>query len=143
MPIRWLQLMDEIWPDDPDSPKLLQEFFGYCLTPDVSLQKFLMLIGKSRGGKGTITRLLSELVGKPNFCAIRLSNMTRRFGLENAVGKSLILVPDANMPRPDKASEIVELVKAVTGCDPLDVDRKGKPIITDILSAKIVLSPIT
>lgn len=139
-PTRWLQLMDEIWADDTDSPKLLQEFLGYCLTPDVSLQKFLMLIGKSRGGKGTITRLLSELVGRPNFCAIRLSKMTARFGLENAVGKSLILVPDANMPRQDKASEIVELVKAITGCDPLDVDRKGRPIITAVLPAKIVVA---
>jgi putative DNA primase/helicase len=139
-PKRWLQLMDEIWEDDPDSPKLLQEFFGYCLTPDVSLQKFLMLIGKSRGGKGVITRLLSSLIGKPNVCAIRLSKMTSRFGLEDAVGKSLILVPDANMPREEKTPEIVELVKAITGCDPVDVDRKGRPVITSVLPAKIVVA---
>jgi putative DNA primase/helicase len=139
-PARWLQLMEEIWPNDSDSVKLSQEFFGYCLTPDVGQQKFLMLIGMSRGGKGTITRALAGLVGKPNYCAIRLGKLVGRFGLENAVNKSLILVPDANMPGREKAMEIVELLKAIVGCDPLDVDRKGRPIITTPLPAKIVIS---
>lgn len=139
-PTRWLQLLDEIWPDDPDSQKLLQEYFGYCLTPDASLQKFLALIGASRGGKGTITNVLSTLIGKPNCCSIRLAKLASRFGLENAVDKSLILVPDAIMPRPERAAEVVELLKAMTGGDAIDVDRKGKPIITAKLPGKVVVT---
>jgi putative DNA primase/helicase len=139
-PERWLQFLHEIWSDDPDSTKLLQEYFGYALTPDASLQKFLMLIGSSRGGKGVITRLLCALVGSPNYCAIRMTKLTARFALENAIGKSLIVVPDANMPRPDKAAEVVELVKAIVGRDPIDVDRKGRPVITALLPGKVVIA---
>src|SRR5262249_16614748 len=129
-PTRWLQLLNEIWSEDHDSQKLLQEYFGYCLTPDASLQKFLALIVPSRTAKGTITGVLSALICKPNCCSIRLAKLASRFGLENAVDKSLILVPDAVMPRPERAAEVVELLKAMTGGDAIDVDRKGKPIIT-------------
>jgi putative DNA primase/helicase len=139
-PKRWLLFLDEVWPGDITSQQLLQEFFGYCLTPDVSRQKFMMFVGASRGGKGVTTRLLSELVGRPNYCAVRLSKISSQFGLGNVVGMSLILVPDANMPTAFKAAEIAELVKAVIGCDPLDINRKGRPIITSVLPAKIVIS---
>ncbi len=140
LPVRWLKFLHEIWADDPDSTKLLQEYFGYALTPDASLQKFLMLIGSSRGGKGVVTRLLCALVGSPNYCAIRMSKLTARFALDNAVGKSLIVVPDANMPKADKAAEVVELVKAIVGRDPIDVDRKGRPVITALLPGKVVIA---
>lgn len=41
---------------------MLQEYFGYCLTYDRSLEKLLFLFGASRGGKGTIAHVLQHLV---------------------------------------------------------------------------------
>ena len=139
-PERWHQFLEELWPEDVDSRLLLQQFFGYVLTNDSSMQKFLMLLGARRAGKGVISRLLGELVGKENTCSIRLRKLGDQFALAGAVGKSLLLIPDASMPSSDKASEIVEVLKAITGGDELDVDRKHLPALSTAIPAKVVIS---
>ena len=60
----WLQTLKDYF-NMIESPQVqtLQEFFGYCLTYDRSLEKILFLFGASRGGKGTITHTLQYLVG--------------------------------------------------------------------------------
>ncbi len=44
-PVRWLEFLNQLWPDDPQNIDALQEWFGYSLTPDTSQQKIEMLIG--------------------------------------------------------------------------------------------------
>ena len=36
---------------------LLQDWMGYTLTPDTSLQKILLCLGPPRSGKGTVYRI--------------------------------------------------------------------------------------
>ena len=59
----WIKFMGSIWPTDTDSVALLQEYCGYCLTNDTSQHKLLMIVGPPRSGKGTIGRILKELIG--------------------------------------------------------------------------------
>ena len=61
-PEKWLEFLDQILDNDDQAKQLLQEWFGYCLTPDTSQQKILMLIGQTRSGKGTIGRVLLKLL---------------------------------------------------------------------------------
>jgi putative DNA primase/helicase len=46
----WEKTLTEFWPGDEASIKTLQEWFGYCLTPDTSHHKLLMLVGPPRSG---------------------------------------------------------------------------------------------
>lgn len=62
----WEKFLSEVLEDDDDRVALVQEFFGYCLSSDTSLQKALILVGKPRSGKGTIQRVLGALVGPDN-----------------------------------------------------------------------------
>ena len=57
-PDEWLRFLSLLWPDDPRSIETLQEWFGYCLVGNTSLQKILMVAGPPRSGKGTIARFL-------------------------------------------------------------------------------------
>jgi putative DNA primase/helicase len=66
-PSRWLKFLDELWPDDAEIIHALQEFFGYVISGRTNLQKILMLVGPTRGGKGVIARMLGELIG-PREC---------------------------------------------------------------------------
>ena len=50
-PAAWLDFLDQLWPDDPESIALLQEWFGYCLTPDTRQQKMMMIVGPSDPAK--------------------------------------------------------------------------------------------
>jgi hypothetical protein len=51
-PETWLKFLGQLWDNDTQSKETLQDWFGYNLTPDTSLQKILMLVGPTRAGKG-------------------------------------------------------------------------------------------
>src|SRR5262249_48912864 len=63
-PAEWFKFLGSLWPDDPESITTLQEWFGYCLLPDTSQHKILMMIGPKRSGRGTIARVMRELIGR-------------------------------------------------------------------------------
>ena len=62
----WMAFLNSVF-DDQQEIELLQEWIGYCLTHDNSFQKFLLMLGVPRAGKGTITRVLQMLIGKDGF----------------------------------------------------------------------------
>ena len=68
VPRQWLRFLRELWPNDPASRKALAEWFGYVVSGRTDLQKILLLIGPTRAGKGVISRLLKEMVGRKNVC---------------------------------------------------------------------------
>jgi putative DNA primase/helicase len=60
---RWAQLLDELWAADDATRDALQEFFGLALTDETRFQKGFILVGPARSGKGTIARMLRNLLG--------------------------------------------------------------------------------
>ncbi len=123
-----------------DQIPLLQEWAGYCLSGDTSLQKALMLIGDKRSGKGTWVRLLEWMLGRENCCSPTLAGLGDRFGLEPLRGKLLATVQDARFqPGRGGNARTVERLLSITGQDSLTIDRKGVPAITETLAARIVV----
>ncbi len=68
----WMKSISEIFQEDLYNINCLQEFFGYCLTRDVSHEKAMLLIGESRTGKSTILNALASMVGDENTSALSL-----------------------------------------------------------------------
>jgi putative DNA primase/helicase len=122
-PVTWLKFLASLWPDDPDSIALLQEYIGYVLSGRTDMQKMLLLIGPTRSGKGTIARMLTELVGRGHVAGPTLASLGTNFGLSPLLGKPLAVISDArlgNMP----THTVVERLLSITGEDMLTVDRK-------------------
>lgn len=140
VPKRWLTFLEEVWPDDQQSQDLLQEFMGYCLNDSAEMQKFLMLIGQAGGGKGTITRVISGLVGSENTCSILLRNLGERFSLEEAMTKPVVFLPDATTPLLEKQPGVLEMLKSVVGGDSVPVDRKYRKVVSMTLPIKFIVS---
>lgn len=88
-PTEWLKFLHELWSTDPAAIETLQEWFGYCLTPDTRQQKMLLLVGPKRSGKGTIARVITELLGRNNVAGPTLSSLGGNFGLSTL----LVLLP--------------------------------------------------
>nr|WP_284392919.1 phage/plasmid primase, P4 family [Devosia yakushimensis] len=124
-PERWLRFCNEVWEHDPEQIDLLQEVFGYLLTPDTSMQKFFMILGPTRGGKGVITKTLTSLVGKRSVCSPKLADLGLRFGLEATLGKSLATVADMRIGAKSDRQDIVGNILRIVGEDDVDVERKN------------------
>lgn len=120
----WLRFLQGAWPDDPAAIELLQEWFGYVISGRTDLQKILLLVGPPRSGKGTISRVLRQLVGEQHTAAPTLTSLTRPFGQESLIGKPLAIVADARLSGPTGGA--VEMLLSMSGEDPQDIDRKNR-----------------
>jgi putative DNA primase/helicase len=125
-PARWLGFLDCQWRDDPDSVTELQKWFGLILAPETKHQKMLVLIGPSRSGRSTIREVMTELVGPDNVAATSPLSLASNFGLEPLVGKTLGIMGDARTPNTEEAAVMMDRLLRITGCDPVDVNRKGR-----------------
>jgi len=139
-PTRWLDFLWQLWPGDQQAIDLLQMWMGYCLMPDTSQQRLLMLLGPTRCGKGTIARVLKHLVGDHNCAGPQFTSLAGPFGLQPLIGKSLAIVPDARLGlRPDQLAIIAERILAITGQDQLTIDRKNRESIDCTLPTKLMI----
>ncbi len=136
-PARFFQFLDELW-SDKDCHLLLQEILGYILTSPW-LHIFIVFIGATRGGKSTLGKLMSLLVGKDNVAALQLHRLADRFALSGAVGKRLLMMSEARWP--DRGSPAIENLKSISSRDPIQVDAKyQKPITTSDWGTPVITS---
>ena len=126
-PSRWFDFLQQLWPDDPESINALQQIFGYCLTPETKLQKAFMIIGPPRSGKSTIGRVLGALVTSANTASPTLSGLSRQFGRQSLIGKTLALIGDARVGWDTDPVAVAEHLLSITGEDQVTVERKNKP----------------
>ena len=138
-PERWLQFLDELWPNDPESITCLQEWFGLLLTADTSQQKILCLISPRRGGKGTIARVISGLVGAANVCGPTLASLAGPFGLSPLVGRSVAIIPDARLSSRSDKAVVTERLLAISGEDLLTVERKFLSAVHTKLPTRLII----
>lgn len=138
-PAEWIKFLKTLWPDDQDSIDTLREWFGYCLLPDTSQHKILMLIGPKRSGKGTIARVLRRLVGERNSAAPTLASLGTNFGLQPLVGKTLAVIGDARLGGRADLPQITERLLSISGEDAQTIDRKGIEAVTCTLPTRFVL----
>lgn len=138
-PTEWLAFLSQLWPNDPESISTLQEWFGYCLTPDTRQQKILMKVGPKRSGKGTVARILRALVGKENVCGPTLASLGTNFGLWPLLGKAVGIISDARLSGRTDSSIVVERLLSISGEDALTVDRKNLEPVTCKLPTRITI----
>ncbi|MHB9860319.1 DNA primase family protein [Streptomyces sp. YIM S03343] len=134
----WDDFLNQVWPDDPDSVRAVQEWFGYVLSGRTDLQKILLMVGPSRSGKGTIARVLKALVGKENLAGPTLAGLGSNFGLATLVGKPLAIIADARLSGNDNC-QVVERLLTISGEDTIDIDRKYREAWTGKLPTRLVI----
>ena len=137
-PTQWFRFLHQLFDGDIQSWDLIQDWFGYCLTSDTSLQKMLLIVGPRRCGKGTIARVLTRLIGPSNICGPTTTSLAGPFGLQHLVGKSLAIVSDARFSG-DSVQTVIERLLCISGEDSLTIDRKHLPSLTMKLPTRFML----
>jgi len=134
---RWRRCLGE-WLVEDDQIELLQSWFGYNLATDNSLQKFMFLLGPPRSGKSTTLNVLTQVLGRQNVAASTFQSLAGEFGLANLVGKQALTISEIHADR--SAKGVVQVIKNITGNDPVPVNRKGLPIVSLTLPVRITVA---
>ena len=135
---QWLGFLQSIWGEDRESIRALQQIFGYLLTADTSYQKMFMLYGPPRCGKGTIARVLKNLLGDA-VVNPTLKSLEGEFGLQPLVGKTVAIIGDARLGGAADQAAIVERLLSISGEDALSVNRKQIKAINVQLKTRVLL----
>ncbi|MGO4734271.1 DNA primase family protein [Paenibacillus sp. 2KB_22] len=132
----FMKFLKDIFENDDDLIKLVQEIFGYCLTSDISAQKAFILYGKGANGKSVLSDILSTLVGSSNTCSLTLSDLDKSFARAELVNKQLLLSTENET---DSKGINTQFFKAITSGDTIRVERKHEQGFTYRPFCKIVL----
>jgi putative DNA primase/helicase len=133
---RWLQFLDDVMEGDAERIQLVQEFFGYLLTPDCSQHKFILAEGEGANGKSVFLDVLTALLGPENVSHVPLEMFGGRFQLTATVGKLANIC--AEIGEIDRVAE--GFLKQFTAGDRMYFDRKNLPAINAYPTARLVLS---
>jgi len=126
-PEMFFEFIEDVLPD-PLARELLRDWMGYLLTPDVSQQKILLMVGPPRAGKGVTQRIIRQLVGVGNTCNPLSSDMGSGGvgALQTLIGKSVAFMSDARFNRTANSHAITERLLTISGGDPITISRKYK-----------------
>ena len=117
---KWL---DEIF-DDKALINIISEFGGYTLTADTRFQVFLLLEGKSRSGKGTLSEVIRQVIGVDNTMSPAINQLTMNYVLNGLSHSKLATIPEANNIDPRMKAQVTDIIKSLSGNDQLTFDRK-------------------
>jgi putative DNA primase/helicase len=117
---------------------ILEEFIGYCLYRDYSLQKALVLVGEGSNGKSTFLEMLTHFLGKKNVIGRTLQELeNNRFAAANLHRKLVNIFADLPYKRLKSAS----IFKSLTGGDYITTEKKyGREPVSFVNYAKLVFS---
>ena len=122
-------------PDETDQ-EMLWQYYGYCLTTDSRLQKFLIFKGQGGTGKSQMIKIVEKMVGYDNTSSVSLEQLTENFYPAILLGKLLNSCADI----PSKALETVAAIKKITGEDLIIANKKFGSMISFHSYAKLVFS---
>jgi P4 family phage/plasmid primase-like protien len=134
---RWLKFLKEIFSDDPEATQTLQEWFGYVLSGRTDLQKMLLTVGPTRSGKGTVVKILVELIGQNSVVPVTDTMLSNDFGLAPLIDKTLAVFSDTRVTI--KGKKLVETLLSITGEDMVPVNRKYREAVSAQLSTRFMI----
>jgi putative DNA primase/helicase len=133
----WDGFMRELWGEDDEPPKALEEMMGAAVAGKLDLHRILVLVGPPRGGKSLIASTFEALVGPMNTSWVSLTGLTDDRTLSSLIGKSLVINSDIRATR-RRGPEIAEVLLRISGQDSFTIDRKYKEAWTGPLHVLVV-----
>lgn len=137
----WLAFLNDVFESDPQRVALLQEWFGYMLSPTYQYHKIMLLLGAPRSGKGTIGHIIKALVGKQNYSGCALSSFAKDDFLDSMRNVTVAFSGDtAKKVHVNVAETVAENMKKISGNDAVDFARKYKSRLSCVLPCRITLA---
>ena len=117
--------LDAVVPECRES--LMAAIYATVYAPS-QLNQYIWLHGEGGDGKSSFLNALRKYLGGNLACSLG-QTLNSDFGLEDAVGKRMVILSDVKTGLSVKS----QLIHNLTGHDPISINRKNKPIITTVL----------
>lgn len=138
---RWLMFLYEIFEGDTQRVELLQEWFGYMMSNGYAHHKILLMLGPPRSGKGTIGRIMENIVGAQNFTGASLHAFTSDAFLESLRTKTVAFSGDTERRvNRNSIDVVIERLKKISGNDAVTFSRKYKSTLSQTLPTRIIIA---
>ena len=117
----------DVMDHDDDVIAHVWEIIGYVLMTGNPFQKAILFHGSGRNGKGTLLRVLRELLGEDNYSGLSLHTLVEdRFSAAGLFGKIANISGDLS----DRFVKQPEVVKQITGGDAITTSHKYGQLFT-------------
>ncbi len=134
---RFRRFLKQIFDEDKELVRLVQEIMGYCLGQSIDAQKAFIFLGAGANGKSVLLYILSKLVGKENISTLPLTDLESSFRRYALVGKTLNMVTEAEF----KTSAFsTNHFKAIVSGDSCTAEIKGGALFTFQPTCKLVIA---
>lgn len=119
---RFLRFLEEVLPR-ADVREVMQEWLGYQLIPETTLQACAMYVGDGANGKSVWLAAVTALVGVDNcsFVPLQAFSSERTFALVPLIGKLVNIHADLGYVTPREEGSF----KMITGGDSIQIERKN------------------
>lgn len=135
-PSLFLRFLEQIQPNK-EHREFLLNWLAYMLIPSNPRQKSLFMLGAGQNGKGVLTRIMMELLGKTNTSSLTIPQLSAETYHVATIVNSLVNFSPDNDPN-DKLH--VGTFKAITGGDTITVRNiRGEPFEMNFLG-KLIFS---
>ena len=138
-PPLWHSLLHEQWGGDMETLETIDEMIGYLLLPDTSQQKIFLLLGPPRSGRGTMIRVITELLGRENIIDTTPASLADPFGLQGFLGKTIAIMADARTQDSETLAVVMNRLLSISGEDRIPVNQKNRPILSVKLNTRILI----
>jgi len=130
---RWMQCLDEWSKNDPEWIELLQRWMGYCLMNHRRHARWLLMYGKVRSGKGTISKVLQRLLGRDAFMNSSLDDLSNDFGLDGLEHSRVLCISEVSELTGKEGERATRVLKNIIGQDPVTVNVKFKRQMRNVI----------
>lgn len=133
-------VFDEFLPqviDDEDDRLAVLEYMGYMLYKKHFIESFLIFLGKGENGKSTLINVIKSVIGPENVSSSSIQELaTSRFRTADLRGKMANISADI----PSSKVDVTGVLKALTGGDSIQAERKGEHSFSFVSYAKLMFS---
>lgn len=130
---RWIQSVEEWSAGCPVWKELLQRWMGYCLMPHRKYAKWLLMYGKVRAGKGTISHIIEALVGTGNYMGTSLDDLAGDFGLDGLEKSRVLCISEVSELDSRQGEKATRILKNIVGRDPIAINVKFQRQMRNVL----------
>lgn len=135
----WDRCLDEWSGGDPEWKELMSRMMGYAMVGSREFQRWFLLWGKTRSGKGTSQWVLSRLLGEGGVHSVNVRQLGSQYGLWGAETAKVISVAEFAELDTREGHDAAAVIKNAVGQDAVRVDRKYLGPVRVVLPGVVIV----